>query len=292
MLKFFKNNTKHLVLKHKIPLKFISLTLVLALLFTSLPLGGMVASAAEVNDENTIITVEKELTEYRTEYSKTYLMSNGTLESVISANPMHYKNDSGNWVDIDSTLVLEETEDGEVYKNKAGGYAVSFPTKNESGYSVTSELLYQRQRSTKYYAIAGIDYDADYVNLNDLAFEMPTNFTTTQQIIDYLFSKNIYKMGGKDSQITMKPNPVNIGDNMVGFLSQIGWIGDNPDIDTPEPRIEMEKIFVDVDTNGGNGGETFIWEALVEYVFGDALLHSKIPHRTPVIEKTIEFLGE
>ena len=54
----------------------------------------------------------------------------------------------------------------------------------------------------------------------------------------------------------------------------------------------MEKIFVDVDTNGGNGGETFVWEAIKEWLFGDVLLHSKIPHRIPVIEKIIQFLGE
>lgn len=138
-------------------------------------------------------------------------------------------------------------------------------------------------------ALEEIEIPEHLTSIYDLAFEMPTNFTTTQQIIDYLFSKNIYKKGGKDSQITMKPNPVNIGDNMVGFLSQIGWIGDNPDIDTPQPKIQMEKIYVDVDTNGGNGGETFIWEAIVESVFGEALLYSKIPHRTPVIEKPLNF---
>lgn len=54
----------------------------------------------------------------------------------------------------------------------------------------------------------------------------------------------------------------------------------------------MEKIYIDVDTDGGNGGGVFIWEAIMEWLFGDALLHSKIPHRTPVIEKMIEFLGE
>lgn len=139
MIKTLKQNSKRLFYKHKVVTRITSMLLVFTLLFTSLPLGGMVASAAEVDKEDTIITVVEELTEYRTEYSKTYLMSNNTLESVISANPMHYKNDSGNWVDIDSTLVLEETEDGEVYKNKAGGFDVSFPAKNENGSSVKIE---------------------------------------------------------------------------------------------------------------------------------------------------------
>ncbi len=56
---------------------------------------------------------------------------------------------------------------------------------------------------------------------------MPTNFTTYQEITDYLVSKNVYKLTGKDSQIVYKPNPKSIGDNMVGFMSQIGWTEDN-----------------------------------------------------------------
>lgn len=163
---------------------------------------------------------------------------------------------------------------------------------NVSGYTVTSALQYQRQRTTKYYAIAGIDYDASYVNLNDYAFEMPTNFTTSQQITDYFASKNVYKIGGKDLHIDYHPNPKDIGDNVVGFLSQIGWTGDNFDVDTPAPLIQMKKIFVDIDTDGGNGDETFAWEVLKESLFGGVILHSKISHRIPVIEKTIEFLGE
>ena len=158
-------------------------------------------------------------------------------------------------------------------------------------YVLTNKLQYSKSRNTKYYAIVGIDYDATYVNLNDYAFEMPTNFTTSQEIADYLFSKNIYKMGGKDMQVILKPDPKRIGDNMVGLLSQIGWVGDSVDVNTPAPRIQMEKIFIDVDTNGGNsldGG--FVWELL--YGFGREILHNKLPHRTIVCNKVIEYLEE
>ena len=92
--------------------------------------------------------------------------------------------------------------------------------------------------------------------------------------------------------LTVEIDIEDVGDNMVGFLSQIGWVGDNPDADKSEPRIQMERIFVDVDTNGGNGDEIFIWEALKDWAYGNALLHNKIPHRIPVIQKVIEFLGE
>ncbi len=155
-------------------------------------------------------------------------------------------------------------------------------------YELSSELLYSESRNTRYYAIAGVDYDAAYLDLNDYTFEMPTDFTTSQEIVDYLKSKNVYKVIIETLPIVDKPDPQKIGDNMVGFLSQIGWVGDNPDINTPAPRIQMEKIFVDVDTNGGNGGEVFIWEVAIGQ--GQNIFHSKVNHRKPVCDKVIEYL--
>ena len=154
-------------------------------------------------------------------------------------------------------------------------------------YILTDELLYNRERNTKYYAIAGVDYDAAHVNLNDHTFEMPTNFTNSYAIANYLASKNVYMLGGKDMQIIYKPNVESIGDNMVGFLSQIGWTGDNPYVNTSEPRIQMERIFVDVDTNGGNGGGDFIIEILPD---GSNIFHSKVNHRKPVCDQVIQYL--
>lgn len=91
-------------------------------------------------------------------------------------------------------------------------------------------------------------------------------------------------------QIVYKPDPKNIGDNMVGFLSQIGWTGDNNNV-SAEPKIQMERIFIDVDTNGGNsivGG--YVLEFL--YGFGSEILHDKAPHRIPVCNKVVEYLED
>ena len=90
-------------------------------------------------------------------------------------------------------------------------------------------------------------------------------------------------------QIIERINIKSESDNIVSFLSQIGWIGDN-NVNTPEPKIQMHKTFVDVDANGGNGGELFLWEIIVDS--GENILHSKIPHRKPVCDKVIEYLEE
>lgn len=54
----------------------------------------------------------------------------------------------------------------------------------------------------------------------------------------------------------------------------------------------MEKIFIDVDKNGGNGGGVFVWEVVGPGDFGANIFHSKTPHRLPIIDKVIEYLGE
>ena len=46
----------------------------------------------------------------------------------------------------------------------------------------------------------------------------------------------------------------------------------------------MEKIFIDVDTNGGNGNQIPGFEVL-------NLLHNKIPHRTDVINQILSYLN-
>lgn len=58
-----------------------------------------------------------------------------------------------------------------------------------------------------------------------MPINLPTTFTTYQQVIDYMTGKSVYKstlINNVDS-IVVK----NVGDNMVGFMSQIGWTEDN-----------------------------------------------------------------
>lgn len=67
-----------------------------------------------------------------------------------------------------------------------------------------------------------------------------------------------------------------MGDNVVGFLSQIGWTDDD-DVDTPNKRIDCEGIYLFVDADGGNSW----W----------SILHNKIPHRNEVMEKIYDILN-
>ena len=135
-----------------------------------------------------------------------------------------------------------------------------------STYVFSDELLYNRSRSTKYYAIAGISYWLASGNINDYTFEMPNNFTTYQEIKNYLNSKslsfeNIYDIKNSD-------------DDLVGFLSQIGWTESGST--APNKRIQMHKIFVDADE-----GNSVL-----------ARLHNKMPHRNSIMNKVYQYLNE
>jgi len=70
---------------------------VLLLLLTSLALTGVAAAGAP--------TVVRELPEERTQYSTTYLLSNGTFRAVLVQEPVNFKDASGAWQPIDASLV-------------------------------------------------------------------------------------------------------------------------------------------------------------------------------------------
>ena len=135
----FKTLLSRVFKKHKLILRSIAVTLVLVLLFTSMPLDGFAALAEQWVEDSKLITIEKELEQYRTEFSKTYLKSDGSLESVVSSNPIHFKED-GEWVEIDSSLEADENEKGtEILKNKKGSFNVELPAEIEKDSEIAIE---------------------------------------------------------------------------------------------------------------------------------------------------------
>ena len=148
-----------------------------------------------------------------------------------------------------------------------------------NSYTLTDELKYSRNRTTKYYAISAIDYKASNIDSNNYTFEIPANFNTYQELIDYMTSKSVYS-----SNIFTEVIPIDLnkaGDNMVGFMSQIGWTENNATY--PDKKIAMEKIFVLVDSNGGNGNNIPGIEML-------NMLHNKAPNRVCIMRQVYNYL--
>lgn len=156
------------------------------------------------------------------------------------------------------------------------------PPCHNGSYRLTDELLYNKRISTKYYAIAGVDYKHD-INKNDYCFELPTDLSTYGDVQYYLKSQSLYVIDREDYDREIMVDLSSSGDNMVGLLSQIGWI---ESIDqAPRKKVKMEKIYLDFDTDGGNGQNIAGFELLFK-------LHSKIPHRTKVMKQIYNYLNE
>ena len=84
---------KSLLVRHKPLFKLLSALLCISILFT----GGTFDAFATVQKPDYSNLIVEELEKYRTEYSKTYLRNDGSLEAVVSASPLHFK-ELGSWV--------------------------------------------------------------------------------------------------------------------------------------------------------------------------------------------------
>lgn len=94
----------------------ILVVLALALLF------GLRALPSAAAEGDAAVTVVRELTGRRTAYGTTYLLSNGQFRTVISHDPLHFKDAAGDWQPVDTTLV--EVGDG-VYEIAASAVTVT-----------------------------------------------------------------------------------------------------------------------------------------------------------------------
>ncbi len=124
--------------KHKLlALRTTALSLVIASVVTLLPTGGPGFWAKASNEKEEIYIVE-ELTELRTENSKTYLKSDGSRTAVFSTSALHYEED-GKWLEIDNTFETTQIGGEEYYTNTAAGVDVLLPSKLDSDTAVSIE---------------------------------------------------------------------------------------------------------------------------------------------------------
>ena len=124
---------------------------------------------------------------------------------------------------------------------------------------------------------------ATFLNWEASARELPTNLTTYGELSDYIqeqtnwnLYRNYYTEDNSEGDNRDYMSVRLVDDNIVDFLSQIGWTNDVTA--TPIHKIDFEKIFVLIDTDGGN--------SLLDR------LHSKMQHRQSVMNKVLSFLSE
>ena len=178
----------------------------------------------------------------------------------------------------DHDLRIDSAMFGGSFSPELNCNAIGFNCYN-SEYTLTGELLYNKEIFTKYYVISGLDYHATDIAEENLNFEIGCHHTTFEDIeenLQYCTENKLYEYIFYEGQINKSFIDIKAeGDNTVGFLSQIGVTESGADI--PEKKIKVERIFVCIDNDGGNNAQRH--------------LHGKIPHREKTIEKVIDYLG-
>ncbi len=89
-------------------LKTTSILLILCLLFSVISLTAFAQTdgvlPADTPAQEAEPYIVRELTDRRTEYEKHFLLSNGQYTVAAYGTPVHYKDENGNWQDIDNSL--------------------------------------------------------------------------------------------------------------------------------------------------------------------------------------------
>lgn len=80
------------------------------------------AETLSLDASTSILTEKTEVLSKRDIYSKTYLLPDGTYQYVASAEPIHYKDSSGTYVEINNEITSAVKLDGYAYANTADGY--------------------------------------------------------------------------------------------------------------------------------------------------------------------------
>lgn len=133
-------------MKHQ-PIRILSILLVLILAVSSLPLSVIAENITSSQNDNQIISdqnfttdttdecdnifIVQEDTTKRGEFEKHYICSDGTYVVASYAEAIHYKDDTGEWVDVDNRPV--QTTEGD-YTTRNGDFGISVPSSTGDGY--------------------------------------------------------------------------------------------------------------------------------------------------------------
>lgn len=115
--------------------RFISLFIIFAMLFSNSSVFAVgLDEASVIKAEQTASSEAEVLAEdvsKRSEYEKHYLRSDGTYVAVSYNDSIHYKDENGDWQDVDNQLSLD-TKDGK-YKNGTPSFRTEFRSATSKG---------------------------------------------------------------------------------------------------------------------------------------------------------------
>jgi len=165
-----------------------------------------------------------EIISKRTRYSKTFLNPDGTKTYEAYLTPIHFKNEKGEWEDIDDTVVF--SKDRNFFENKANSFKVKIPREildEDLSFSFTLKEINLN------ITLVGINKDAEVsvknntILLKDLWNGVDLLYTITNTgLKDYFIIKSpdsqmsfkmIYKLEGKGAIKKLDNNDIEIVNN-------------------------------------------------------------------------------
>ena len=179
----------------------VAAVLTLVLLFQLMPLQTLAATtssaAAEAPQEQASTSILGEDTSLRTQTQKHFRLSDGSFLAVSYGVPVHYRDDRGNWQEIDNTLTLS----GSAYRAENGRMSTAYSTTLSSG------QLFAVTNGDVGVSIRLLDTTQAHTMLSEKLSAYAAGFPTTNaalsnEIFDWAFvamgyegAKNIYQEG-------------------------------------------------------------------------------------------------
>lgn len=198
--------------------KILAFVVMVAVLFTSLPIYAFATFinadnndiiSEEITDE--VVVLEEDIS-LREENTKQFILSDGTKKAVSYSQPVHYKDENGEWIDINNALTLSSNE---------------YETNNKSQIKFAN-----KSGSTGLLSIKDGEYKIDFTPLNankvSVEIENPQSNNSRKfddvKLLTNLISRATYKdiYDGIDLEYILTGN--NIKENIIVNTKQEGYV--------------------------------------------------------------------
>ena len=185
--------------------KFISAILVLSIMLSVITVVATAQAAAElpaVTVDASTAEIVREIEAMRTEFSKTYLMSDDTYTTASYANPIHQLDENGEWQDIDNTL----SDNGSKYVNENSNIDAEVSKKLSEGGTLSVDA---NDHEISWGYVGAVAADAVIDNGADNADESDTAADDAVEL-ENLVSRTLYSdiYSGVDAEYIINPNGV------------------------------------------------------------------------------------
>ena len=169
----------------------------------------LVENLQEENKTNALT----EIIDERDRYTKVFKTNNGTKKAVVSATPIHYK-ENGEWLEIDNTLI--DSKDDDCYSNRENSFTASIPKELSAG----SEIKLEKEGYSIVFELAGTDiFEANNKSKGKKKEKKSDEIFLISNNIDFEFSDKqdslTFENIGENTSVEYSVIPTGIKENII-----------------------------------------------------------------------------